>query len=87
MSGDGTEDVKVCSFDVRDVEKEAPNGLIHFQIPLVFLYSTDADVLMKALQGDPQMQVILAESSSDQGTIVDILLFILLKSYTFVFRR
>jgi hypothetical protein len=35
---------------------------------LVFLYSSDAELLMKALEVDPQMQVTLAESSPDQGT-------------------
>jgi hypothetical protein len=42
---------------------------------LVFLYSSDAELLMKALEVDPQMQVTLAESSTDQGTFSETFLY------------
>lgn len=70
MSGDGTEDVKVNDlFNVSLAVKQSSFVAIYQQIPLVFLYSSDADLLMKALEEDLQMQVTLAESSPDHGNI------------------
>lgn len=40
------------------------------QIPLVFLYSSDADILIQEFQSNPQIQVTLAESVLDNGTLV-----------------
>ena len=43
------------------------DGTEDVNIPLVFLYSSDADVLFKALLEDPNMKVTLAESTPDKG--------------------
>ena len=46
----------------------------------MFLYTSDADILMKALQSDPLIQVTLAESPSDQGSVT-------CNEYRFTFER
>lgn len=73
MSGDGTEDVKVRISSNSSLTSRLKSVILTtscvylLKIPLVFLYSSDADLLMKALEDDSQMQVTLAESSGDQG--------------------
>lgn len=54
------------SADAAPLFAMSGDGTEDVQIPLVFLYSTDADVLIQAFQNNPQMQVTLAESAADK---------------------
>ena len=61
------DNVASSSADAAPLFAMSGDGTEDVQIPLVFLYSSDADLLMKALKEDPQLQVTLAESSPDEG--------------------
>ena len=55
------------SSDAAPLFAMSGDGTEDVHIPLVFLYSSDADVLFKALLEDPQLKVTLAESIQDKG--------------------
>lgn len=51
---------------------------------MVFLYSSDADVLMKAMQEDPNIQVTLAESPNDHGKLHILFIIVFIRTSKFV---
>lgn len=58
------------SSDAAPLFAMSGDGTEDVNIPLVFLYSSDADVLFKALLEDPNMKVTLAESTPDKDEIL-----------------
>jgi len=58
------------SSDAAPLFAMSGDGTEDVNIPLVFLYSSDANVLFKALLEDPNMKVTLAESTPDKDEIL-----------------